>query len=49
MLVLLANFGDEPAPLAEPLDRDRMIYSSAVPPGDALAPHSAAFYLLAER
>src|SRR5207248_9425471 len=49
MLVLLTNFGDEPAPLAEPVEPDQMIYCSAVPPEHELAPHSAAFYLLAER
>jgi malto-oligosyltrehalose trehalohydrolase len=45
-LVLLANFADDPVPVAGPLDPDRMIYSSAAPPGDALVPHSAAFYLM---
>jgi malto-oligosyltrehalose trehalohydrolase len=48
-LVLLANFADAPVPLAEPLDQGRMIYCSAAPPGDALMPHSAAFYLIAAR
>ena len=44
-LVLLANFADAPLPLVEPVDPARMIYSSGTSPGDALAPHSAAFYL----
>jgi maltooligosyltrehalose trehalohydrolase len=48
-LVLLANIADMPVPLAEPVDQGRMIYCSAAPPGDALMPHSAAFYLLAAR
>jgi maltooligosyltrehalose trehalohydrolase len=48
-LVLLANFGDEPVPFAEPLDPDRIIYNSATPPSGALAPHSAAFYLMTAR
>jgi hypothetical protein len=48
-LVLLANIADMPVPLAEPVDQGPMIYCSAAPPGDALMPHSAAFYLLAAR
>jgi len=49
-LVLLANFADAPVPLAEPIDQGRMIYCSTVAPlGDALMPHSAAFYLIAAR
>jgi len=47
-LLLLANFGAEPTPLVEPADPDDLIYSSA-PPGQALAPHSAAFYLMNAR
>jgi malto-oligosyltrehalose trehalohydrolase len=46
-LLLLANFGGEAVPLAAPVSQDRMIYCSAAPPGDALAPRTAAFYLLA--
>jgi 1,4-alpha-glucan branching enzyme len=49
MLVLLANFADAPAPLAEPVDQVRMIYGSGAPPETALMPQSAAFYLLAAR
>jgi malto-oligosyltrehalose trehalohydrolase len=45
-LLLLANFGGELAPLTEPVSQDRMIYCSGAPPGDALPPHTAAFYLL---
>jgi len=49
-LVLLANFGDAPVPLSEPTDRGGMIYCSAeAPPEHDLAPHCAAFYLLAGR
>jgi malto-oligosyltrehalose trehalohydrolase len=44
-LMLLANFGDELLPLVEPADPSDLIYSSAVSAGEALAPHSVAFYL----
>ena len=46
-LLLMANFGGEAVPLTAPVSQDRMIYCSAAPPGDALAPRTAAFYLLA--
>jgi len=48
-LVLLADFGTEPALLPEPIRGGRLLYSSGEPPNDVLPPQTAAFFLLAAR
>lgn len=43
-LVLLANFGEQPVPLEQPI-AGRLLYATAEPPSSLVAPVSAAFFL----
>ena len=43
-LVLLANFGEQPASLPQPA-AGRLLYASAAPPSSSVAPVSAAFFV----
>ena len=45
-LLLLANFADAPFAMPESVSEGRLLYSSGEPPGDAISPQCAAFYLL---
>jgi maltooligosyltrehalose trehalohydrolase len=45
-LVLLANFADAPLAMPESVSDGRLLYSSGEPPGDAMPPQCAVFYLL---
>jgi maltooligosyltrehalose trehalohydrolase len=45
-LVLLANFANAPLAMPEAVSDDRLLYSSGEPPGDAMPPQCAVFYLL---
>jgi hypothetical protein len=44
--VLLANFANAPLAMPEAVSDDRLLYSSGEPPGDAMPPQCAVFYLL---
>jgi 1,4-alpha-glucan branching enzyme len=45
-LVLLANFADAPSAMPKFVSDGRLLYSSGEPPGDAMPPQCAMFYLL---